>query len=377
MKINWQSAILFVTMITGCATIEEKKEIDATEVPVVELQQTDTSLNQNYVADIQAVKNVEIRARVNGFIESIYVDEGRQVSKGQLLFRLSNQEFTNELNKAKANVASAKAAAKIAELEMERVKVLVDKKVIVKSELDLAKARLEDAQARVDEALAAVADAETKISYLSVRSPFNGTIDRIPMKMGSMVDDGTLLTTISDNGEMYAYFNVSENEYLEYQKKTNGKLQQDKIASLILSDGTHYPYEGKIETQEAEFSDNTGSIAFRAKFPNPKNILKHGASGKIQLVSNLTSKLLVPQKSVLEIQDKSFVFVVDKNNKVKMQSFTPELRISEYYVVHSGLNEGDKIVYEGVQNIRDGAEIKPRMINNRKLLAANHNPTTN
>lgn len=363
------SAILIATFIAGCAEKEDKKETtEVIEVPVIELQYSDTSLHQNYVADVQAVKNVEIRSRVNGFLEKIYVDEGKPVRKGQLLFQLANQEFFNDLNKAEANVQSAKAAARIAELEMERVKVLVDKKVIVKSELDLAEARVADANARVAEAQTAIADAKTKINYLSVRSPFNGVIDRIPMKMGSMVDDGNLLTTISDNGEMYAYFNVSENEYLQHQKTAGGNLQ-NKSAVLILSDGSRYPFDGKIETQEAEFSDNTGSIAFRARFSNPEHMLKHGSSGKIQLVSDLKDKLLVPQKSVLEIQDKSFVFVLGANNKVKMQSFTPQLRISEYYVVQSGLNAGDKIVYEGVQNIRDGAEIKPR-IQSTSLVAA-------
>ena len=162
---------------------------------------------------------------------------------------------------------------------------------------------------------------------------------------------------------------VSENEYL--QKAINETSRENKAAALILSNGAAYPYEGKIETQEAEFSDNTGSIAFRARFPNPKHILKHGSSGKIQLVNDLNNKLLVPQKSVLEIQDKSFVFLVDSSNKVKMQSFTPERRISEYYVVQSGLNAGDKIVYEGVQNIRDGSEVKPRFLGTGKLMAAN------
>jgi membrane fusion protein (multidrug efflux system) len=358
---SWPGVILLVIMIAGCATKEAKKEApEVKEVPVIQLQSTDTALHHNYVADIQAVKNVEIRARVNGFLEKIYVDEGRTVRKGQLLFKISNQEFTNDLNKAKANVASARAAARIAELEMERVHVLVDKKVIVKSELELAKARVEDAKAKVAEALTAVDDAHHKISYLSVRSPFSGVIDRIPMKMGSLVDDGTLLTTISDNAEMFAYFHVSENEFLQYLRTPGGKFQQDKVAALILSDGTRYPHTGKIETQEAEFSDNTGSIAFRAKFPNPNAVLRHGASGNVQLETTLVDRLLVPQKSVLEIQDKSFVFVVAKNNTVKMQSFTPQLRISEYYVVKSGLNPGDHIVYEGVQNIRDGAQIKPR-----------------
>lgn len=355
--------MLLVLILTGCATKEEDKKITETiiEVPVIELQPTDTLLHNNYVADIQAERNVEIRARVQGFLEQIFVDEGRPVKKGQLLFKLSNKGFLNELNRARANVASARAAAKIAELEMERVKVLVDKKVIVKSELDLAKARLSDVEAKVAEALAAAADANNKLTYTSIRSPFNGVIDRIPLKIGSLVDDGALLTTISDNHEMYAYFNVSENEYLQYQKTSKGNLKENNSAALILSDGSAYPYQGRIETQEAQFSDNTGSIAFRAKFPNPKNILKHGASGKVQLVTDLQNKVLVPQKSVLEIQDKSFVFVVGSNNTVKMHSFAPEMRISEYYVVKSGLKPGDKIVYEGVQNMRDGAEIKPRM----------------
>jgi RND family efflux transporter MFP subunit len=362
MRFKYLSAILLVSLVTGCASKEEKKEtVEITEVPVIQLQQSDTSLHQNYVADIQAVKNVEIRARIKGFIEHIYVDEGRPVKQGQLLFKISNKEFLNDLNKAKATVASARAAAKIAELEMERVKVLVDKKVIAKSELELAKARLSDSEAKVAEALTLVSEANTKIGYTSVRSPFNGVIDRIPLKSGSLVDDGVLLTTISDNNQMYAYFNVSENEYLQYQKTSSSNLKRDKLAALILSDGTRYQHNGRIETQEAEFSDNTGSIAFRAKFPNPQNMLKHGASGNVQLITMLNGKVLVPQKSVLEIQDKSFVFIVNSNNTVKMQSFTPQLRVSEYYVVKDGLQAGDKIVYEGVQNIRDGAQIKPRL----------------
>jgi len=364
MRLKDFTVSVLAVIITGCASKEEKtKTKEIAEVPVIQLKQTDTSVHQHYIADVQAVKNVEIRARVNGFLEKIYVDEGKPVRKGQLLFRITNSEFTNDLNKAKASVASARAAERIAELEMERVKVLVEKKVIVKSELDLANARVADAHAKVTEAQTAIADAQTKIGYLSVRSPFDGVIDRIPMKMGSLIADGTLLTTISDNGEMYAYFNVSENEYLQYRKTSSGKFQQDKLAELILSDGTVYSHPGKIETHEAEFSDNTGSIAFRARFPNPNNMLKHGASGKVQLITKLSNKVLVPQKSVLEIQDQSFVFVVGNDNKVKMQSFTPQMRIAEYYVVESGLNNGDKIVFEGVQNIRDGAQIKPRLQN--------------
>jgi RND family efflux transporter MFP subunit len=369
MRLHWPSAMLLAVVISGCAgKAEEPIRPNATEVAVLQLQQKDTLVHQDYVADIQSVKNVEIRSRVNGFLEKIFVDEGRPVKKGQLLFQLSNKEYTNDLHRAKANVESASAAARIAELEKERVKTLVDKKVIAKSELDLAQARVAEARAKVSQAQAEVADAQTKISYLAVRSPFNGIIDRIPMKTGSLVADGSLLTTLSDNNQMYAYFNISENEYL--QQATAGRLKGNTAASLILSDGTLYPHKGVIETQESEFSDNTGSIAFRVKFPNPDYILKHGASGKIQLETNLAGKLLVPQKAVLEIQDKSFVFVVSPDNTVKMQSFTPQLRVADYLVVESGLNAGDKIVYEGVQNIRDGALIKPRYLPGN-LVAAN------
>ena len=370
MHIKWTSLLLATMVIASCSGNEEKdKEPEAEEVPVITLQHKDTSFHLDYVADIQSVKNVEIRARVDGFLDKIYVDEGSPVKKGQLLFRISNRELINDLNKADAGVQSARAAVRISEVEMERVKVLTDKKVIAKSELDLAKARVEDAKAKVAQALAEVAEARTQIGYLSVRSPFNGVIDRIPMKAGSLIDDGSLLTTISDNSQMYAYFDVSENEYLQHQKAVGGKFNGNLAASLILSDGTSYPYKGKIETHEAEFSDNTGSIAFRAKFPNPKQMLKHGASGKIQLVTNLEGKILVPQKSVLEIQDKSFVFVVGPKDTIKMKSFVPQIRVAEYFVVEDGLNPGDQIVYEGIQDLRDGAVIKPRLQPQEKLMA--------
>ena len=369
----WTGALAATLFIAGCASKASENETpatSATEVPVIKLKEIDTSFHLDYVADIQSVKNVEIRAKVEGFLDKIYVDEGTTVRKGQLLFQLSNREVFNELSKAKASVQSAKASARIAELEMERVKILVEKKVIAKSELDLAKARVDDAKARIAQADAEVADAQTKISYLSVRSPFNGVIDRIPMKAGSLLTDGSLLTTISDNSQMYAYFNVSENEYLQHKKIASERLKANGAASLVLSDGTRYSHKGLIETQEAEFSGNTGSIAFRAKFPNPEAMLKHGASGKVQLLTNLQQKLLVPQKAVLEIQDKSFVFVLDANNTVKMKSFTPDLRIADYFVVNEGLNAGDVIVYEGVQNIRDGAPVKPRFQQDG-LVAAN------
>lgn len=335
------------------------------ELPVIQLAYTDTVLTHNYVADIQSVSNIEIRARVAGFMDRIYIDEGCTVKKGQLLFQISPKEYVIALDKARAAVASAKAEASIAALELKRIKTMVDRKVISPTELELGQAKVTAANAAIASALANEDEASAKLSYTQVRAPFDGIIDRIPLKAGSLVSEGALLTSLSDNRDMYAYFSVSENEYLQHVKKGNGILTPANKAELVLADGSAYPYEGRIETQEGEFNDNTGSINFRAVFPNPRHMLKHGASGKVHLSRALHQAVLVPQKSAFEIQDKNYVFVVSADNKVQMRSFVPQARIADYYWVKSGLAAGDRIVYEGVQNIRDGAVIQPRLISGR------------
>lgn len=361
---------VFITACTAKGNVDSKE--DTTELPVIKLEQKDTVLYRDYVTDIQAVKNVEIRARVQGFLETIFVDEGQTVKKGQLLFQVNDREFVTELAKAKANVTSAIAEAKSAELEVGRTKILVDKNVVTKSELELAEAKLKAANARVDEAKAEQSNAETKLSYTKILSPFDGVIDRIPLKAGSLVDQGALLTTISDNHEVYAYFNVSENEYLAYEKRLRKDPQTlNGAIQLILADGSKYPHSGKIETLDGEFDDATGSIAFRARFNNPDKLLKHGASGKVRLSNEQDNVIMIPQKSVFEIQDKNYVFLLDKNNVAHMHSFAPQTRIDQYYIMQSGLKAGDVIVYEGVQNLRDGARIKPVYTSADSLIAKN------
>ncbi len=355
---------LFIIVFSSCGDDGKNDNTpEAITIPVVRLSSTDTIVNKVYVADIQAAKNVEIRARVQGFIEEIMVDEGQEVKKGQPLFSISNAEFQTECTKAKAALSNAIAEARAAELELNRIKTLVDKKIISKTEYELAEARLRSAEAKIAEAESVEESARIKLSYTYIRSPFNGIIDRIPFKPGSLVDEGTLLTTISDLQNMYAYFSVSENEYLTYlrAKKANKLTGYDDI-TLILADGSEFPYSGKVETMESVIDSRTGSIAFRATFPNPDKMLKHGASGKILLQTSMANALMIPQKAVMEIQDKSFVFVVEKDNKVRMKSFVPKTKISEYIVVKSGLSEHDTIVYEGIQNMRDGSIIKPQYV---------------
>ena len=373
------SPLLFVTVVLLSACSENsqsgsinKKNRKPKELPVTNVLVKDTNLYREYVADIQAVQNVELRARVQGFLEHIYVDEGQVVKKGQILFKINDEEYRAELAKANANLESAIAEAKASELEVDRLKVMVDKKVISKTELSVAQAKLKAVNASIEQARWAKSNAELRLSYTSVRSPFNGIIDRIPFKIGSLIDHGTLLTTVSDVSEVFVYFNVSEGEYLEYVKsrlnETEGQSSSNRV-NLLLADGTPYPYEGSIETMEGEFQASTGSIAFRARFPNPNSLLKHGATGKIKLENTLNNAIMIPQKAVFEIQDKNFVYVVDSANQVRVRNFIPKTRFSYYYIVESGIKAGDKIVFEGIQDIRDGMKIIPIPVSADSLLA--------
>lgn len=341
-------------------------------IPVTRIIEKNISLDRVYVADIQAIQNVELRSRLSGFLEKIHVDEGMLVKKGQLLFTISDEEYKAEVSKAKASLNSIIADAKTVELELERVKMLVNKKILSPTELDVAKAKFSAGNARIEEARAALDHAKAKLSYTRIYAPYDGIIDRIPLKAGSLLEEGTLITSVSDINSVFAYFNISENEYLEYLRTQHQtKDTADKIVHLILSDGKEYQFPGKIEIVVSEFQENTGSIAFRARFPNPGHLLKHGATGKIKLTRDVEDALVLPQKAAFEIQDKNYVFVVDKANKISMRNFKPKARLNGFYVVESGLKEGETIVYEGIQNIKDGMVVSPALVSLDSLIKKN------
>lgn len=341
------------------------------ELPVVSVVEKDTVLYSEYVTEVHAIKNVEIRARVPGFLDRIYVDEGQYVKKGQLLFMINDEEYKAALAKTKAFLNSAIAEAKGAELEVNKVRLLVDKNVISKTELDVAQAKWVAAMSKVEEARSAVSNASIRLSYAHIKAPFDGIIDRIPLKTGSLISEGSLLTTLSDNSEVYTYFNVSENEYLNYVKsKLVPTASRNTKVQLILSDGSRYHHLGKIETVEGEIERTTGSIAFRARFPNPDKILKHGASGKVIISNQVDDALFIPQKCVFEIQDKNYVFLVDSTNKVCMKSFVPRTRLDDFYIIQSGLVRGNNILYEGIQNIQDGHVIRPQPLSLDSLISS-------
>ena len=328
-------------------------------VPVTELIPRDTLIYREYVADVRAVRHVEIHARVRGYLEEIYVDEGKVVRKGQRMFRINSEEYKLELAKADAQLKTAIAEAKGYEVEQQRVRMLVEKDVVAATELELAHVRLEASRSRIDEARSARQDAAIKLARTEIRAPFEGVIDRIPLKVGSVIEEGELLTTVSDVHEIFTYFYVSENEYLDYVDALREHPRKElQAVDLVLADGTIFPHVGHIETVDGEFDANTGSIAFRARFPNPERLLKHGASGKVKLASKVKNSLIVPQQAVLELQDKNYVYVLDNEGRVSMRSFVASHRFSHFYIAASGLQPGEKIVYEGIQNLRDGMQVE-------------------
>jgi RND family efflux transporter MFP subunit len=356
--VNVKSTVTFFALALFIAACSSKQEDNTAKesFPVAHPILMDTVFAKEYVAEIQSIQNVELRARVKGFIETIHADEGKPVQAGQVLFTISSQEFREELLKANALFKSALAEAKVAEVELNNTKKLVEKNIVSASQLEMSEAKLEAIQAKIDEAKSGVSSAELNLSFAQVKAPFSGMINRIPNKAGSLIEEGTLLTTLSNNKEVYAYFNLSEKEYLEL---TQGQDGDNKEVSLIMADNKVYPQKGIIETVESEIDKNTGTLAFRAKFPNPGQLLKHGSSGKVVVNTQLKNALLVPQKSTFEIQENLYVYVVNKDNVVQMRSIIPLLRLPLLYVIQSGLSAEDNIIYEGIQRVKEGDKITP------------------
>jgi len=337
---------------SSCTSKKEEKKEEAKYTVTTPLS-IDTSFTKEYVSQIKSVRNIEIRALSKGFLQTIYVDEGQSVKAGQLLFKIMPKMYEAEYQKAQAETRASN-------IELQNTKTLTDKNVVSKNELSMA-------QAKLDQAKAEMALAKFHLTATEVRAPFDGTIDRIPLKLGSLIDEGELLTSLSDNTQMFAYFNVSEPEYLDYQ--TNVKGRGNNTVSLLLANNELLKYKGQVQTIESEFNSETGNIAFRAKFPNPDKLLKNGETGKVQMVVPLKNALVIPQKVTYEIQDKIYVFVVDGKGEVHSRNITIGAEMSDLYIVSGGLAVTDKILLDGVQKVKDNDKIKYEFIAPKEVIS--------
>ncbi|NUY80273.1 efflux RND transporter periplasmic adaptor subunit [Flavobacterium sp. MAH-1] len=326
--------------LASCSSKTEAKE-EAGKFTVTNPVVIDTAFTKEYVSQIRSVRNIEIRSQEKGFLEKIFVDEGQFVQAGQVLFRIMPKMYQAEFSKAEAE-------ARAAEVELQNTKVLADKNVISRNEQKVA-------QAKLDQARAEMALAKLHLGFTEIRAPFSGTIDRIPKKLGSLIDEGELLTSLSDNTEMFAYFNVSEPEYIDYMTKI--KDRGDSKVTLMLANGEPLKYKGSVEVIEGEFDNETGNIAFRAKFPNPDKLLRNGETGKIQMTFPVKDALIIPSKATYEIQDKKYVFVVGSDNKILSREVEVKGDLADLYVVTKGIKATDKILLDGVQKARDDQKI--------------------
>jgi membrane fusion protein (multidrug efflux system) len=341
------------------------------DYPVLTIASRNATLYSDYPSTIQGQQNIEIRPKIDGYIEKIYVDEGATVRKGQLLFRISAPQYEQEVRTAQANINIAQADVNAAQMQVEKVRPLVEKSIISRYELQSAQFTLQSKQAALSQARATLANARTNIGYTTITSPVNGVVGTIPYKIGSLVSSNTPepLTTVSNIGNIYAYFSINEKQALEFSKNTKGATVEQRLAtippvSLILPNGTEFPEKGRIETASGLINTETGSISVRATFPNPGNIIRSGSSGVVRIPNPVEAAILIPQKATYEIQGKKFVYVVESTGTVR----SAEIKVMEsgngqYYVVQEGLNSGDKIVLEGVSTLREGVAIKPRAVN--------------
>lgn len=363
MKLSYLAYLTFFATftITGCISPNKESSSDETKsVPVATVSTLDTTIHKEYIADIQAIKNVEVRSRLSGFLEKIYIEEGSEVKQGQVLFKINDEEYKADLSKAEAALNNAIADAKTVELEQQRTKILVKNNIVSKTELDLSAAKLKAAESRVAEARSVAQYAKSRLAHTLIKSPFSGRIDRLPLKAGSLLEEGSLLTSVSDLSAVNVYFAITEKEYLDFASDSGYTRNQfKKQVKLTLANGEAYPFNGNARFAESEFASQTGSLSLKATFPNPNGLLKHGASGKISVPAKTGRILVVHQKSVFEIQDRTYVYLLTADNKLKMTPFKAGQRVGHYYIVEAGLNKSDKIVFEGTQSLKDGLQVKP------------------
>ena len=335
-------------------------------LPVISISSRPFVTYREYTASLEGSNDIEIRPQVGGYIEKIFVDEGAFVKKGQPLFKINDQPYLEALNNANASLAVAKANQATAEINMNKLEPLVANNVISPIQLKTAKAAFDASTAYVAQAAAQVGNAKINISYSLIRAPVDGFIGRIHLKIGSLVGGNNQdpMTNISEVKEVRAYFSVSETAFLKFKDEYPGSTLEDKIKNLppvelILSDNTIYPIRGKVEIVAGQFAQGTGSIPFRASFPNPNGVLRSGSTGRVRISVSIPAGLVVPQESTFELQDKVFVFLLGDSNRVRSAAVQVIGRSGNYYLVENGIKAGDRIIYSGVDKLNDGALVQP------------------
>jgi len=329
---------------TGCDH-EKHENHEETNLTVSFPVRKDTSLVVDYVCQISSIRHIELMAQERGYLTEIFVDEGKNVKKGQLLFQIMPNLYEAEKQIAQAEVS-------FAEIEYVNTKRLADSNVVAPNELAMAEAKLNQAKAQLSLA-------QVHLDFTQIRAPFDGIIDRFRVREGSLLEEGDLLTNLSDNSKMWVYYNVPEAEYLDYQSQ----VKSDSLVKveLMLANGKLFPFEGRVETIEADFNNETGNIPFRATFPNPNRLLRHGETGNVQMHVPFPNALLIPQKATFEILDKKYVYAVSAEGVISSREIIIAAELPHLFIVQEGLEESDRILLEGLRLVKENDQIEYRV----------------
>lgn len=301
-------------------------------------------IKKEYVAQIRAIQHIEIRSLEKGYLQNIFVDEGQFVRKGEKMFQIMPMLLEAELKKASAEYQLVK-------IEYDNTLILQKRRVVSDNELALAKAKLDKAHAEMELA-------QTHLEFSTIKAPFDGIMDRFQVRLGSLIDEGQLLTTFSDNSKMWLYFNVSEADYLDYMKH---KQEAGEVpVELMLANGEIFPNKGKIDTIEAEFNNAVGNVAFRATVDNNDYLLRHGETGTVLLTKKFDNALIIPQKATFEVLDKKYVYVVDEKSELHSREIVIAAEVPHLFIIKSGIDEKDKILLEGLGKVHENQEIKTK-----------------
>jgi len=344
--------MLVLLFHTSCESKKEKKE-EHIKYLVTNPIKKDTSVTKDYVCQINSIRHIELRALERGYLQNIYVDEGQRVSKGQRMFHIMPNIYEADLQKATAE-------AKVAEIELDNTKLLANGNVVSENELAMARANY-------DKARAEVALSETHLGFTNIKAPFDGIMDHLHVREGSLLDEGELLTTLSDNSKMWVYFNVPEAEYLDYIISAN--KDSKKEVQLLMANNKKFNQKGIVETIEGEFNNQTGNIAFRATFDNPDGILRHGETGSVLMTIPFKDAILIPQKATFEILDKKYVFVIDKNDVVQQREITIAAEMQHLFVIDKGLSVNDRILVEGIRMVKNKEKIHTKFVEANEVLS--------
>lgn len=353
-----------VTLLSSCGN----KGNDTGKVPeyaVQELQKTTANLTTAYPATIKGKQDVEIRPQVSGFITKLCVDEGATVRKGQVLFIIDPTQYEAAVRTAKAAVATAEAAVRTQQMTVDNKRELNKKSIISNYDLSMAENSLAQSQAQLAQAKAQLTTAQQNLSFTQVKSPSDGVINDIPYRLGALVSPSisTPMTTVSEIGDVYVYFSMTEKELLALTKSSNSlkeEISKMPTVQLQLIDGTIYDATGNVDAITGVIDQSTGSVSIRAIFPNKGNVLRSGGTANVIIPYQMENVINIPQTATQEIQDKKFVYTLQPDNTVKYTEITVfNLDNGKQYLVTSGLKSGDKIVIEGVQTLKDGMKIQP------------------